>query len=362
MTKQHLFKWLQQHQRRLLFGLFLFMPLLTLLIVGVREPDSESTNPAPTMAPSATGAIAPLPSVPLSTPQPSVTTPPPAKPAPQKTPTAKVGVKNPTYTGQQAVINQRAKEAFTSLAASVDAAVEMRVAIAVNASTLTVGTSSEGLITSLQGKSLGQLAAQTTYAVTHDGGGLRLGASALPDTVVLDPGPGGLFYLGDRSYRGRLVLIARPDGTLMAVNHVSLRKYLHSVVASEVSSSWSIEALKAQAVAARSYALTYHFKPVSSLYDLGNDEYYQVYSGIAREAESTNKAVDLTAGEYVSYKGGVVESLYAASDDIVAEAFQGHGMSQLGALNLAEQGYTYAQILANYYPSTKVGRIEIDHE
>lgn len=362
MTKQYLFKWLQQHQRRLLFGLFLSMPVFTLLIVGLREPGSESVNQPPMAPPSATGAIASIPSIPLPTPQPSVTATPTAKPAPSKSPTAKVGVKNPTYTGQQAVINQRAKEAFTSLSASVDAAVEMRVAIAVNASTLTVGTSGEGLITSLQGKSLGQLAAQTTYAVTYDGGGLRLGASALPDTVVLDPGPGGLFYLGDRSYRGRLVLIARPDGTLMAVNHVSLRKYLHSVVASEVSSSWSIEALKAQAVAARSYALTYHFKPVSSLYDLGNDEYYQVYSGIAREADSTNKAVDLTAGEYVSYKGGVVESLYAASDDIVAEAFQGHGMSQLGALNLAEQGYTYTQILGNYYPSTKVGRIEIDHE
>jgi stage II sporulation protein D len=57
-----------------------------------------------------------------------------------------------------------------------------------------------------------------------------------------------------------------------------------------------------------------------------------------------------------------VESLYAASDDIVTEAFQGHGMSQLGALSLAEQGSTYEQILANYYPKTKVGRIEIDPE
>ncbi len=55
-----------------------------------------------------------------------------------------------------------------------------------------------------------------------------------------------------------------------------------------------------------------------------------------------------------------MESLYAASDDIVAEAFSGRGMSQLGAKSLAEKGYKYDQILANYYPSTKVGKIAKD--
>jgi SpoIID/LytB domain protein len=150
------------------------------------------------------------------------------------------------------------------------------------------------------------------------------------------------------------------DGRLWAVNYVNLRNYLHSVVASEVSPSWNNAALKAQAVAARSYALTYYFRPANPLYHLGNDEYYQVYSGIEREAAQTNAAVDETSGEYVSYKGGIVESLYAASDDIVAEAFQGKGMSQLGALSLANQGYSYETILSSYYPGTAVGKIVQD--
>ncbi|HEY9643626.1 MAG TPA: SpoIID/LytB domain-containing protein, partial [Coleofasciculaceae cyanobacterium] len=152
------------------------------------------------------------------------------------------------------------------------------------------------------------------------------------------------------------------DSHLWGVNFVNLRQYLYSVVASEVSPSWPMEALKAQAVAARSYALTYYFKPVNSLYQLGDDEYFQVYSGVAREADTTNKAVDATAGQFVSYRGGIVESLYAASDDIVADAFQGRGMSQLGALGLAEQGYTYEKILTNYYPGTGVGQIQQDFE
>jgi peptidoglycan hydrolase-like amidase len=123
-----------------------------------------------------------------------------------------------------------------------------------------------------------------------------------------------------------------------------------------------MEALKAQAVAARSYALTYYFKPVSPLFHLSATEYYQVYSGISREAERTRQAVDGTAGQYVSYQGGIVESLYAASDDIVADAFRGRGMSQLGAKSLAEQGYSYQKILEYYYPGTAVGRIKQYYE
>jgi SpoIID/LytB domain protein len=44
------------------------------------------------------------------------------------------------------------------------------------------------------------------------------------------------------------------------------------------------------------------------------------------------------------------------------EAFQGRGMSQLGALNLAEQGYSYEQILSHYYPGTGIGKIAMDQE
>lgn len=152
------------------------------------------------------------------------------------------------------------------------------------------------------------------------------------------------------------------SGKLWAVNYVNLRQYLYSVVGAEVSPSWPMAALKAQAIAARSYALTYYFKPANKLYHLGSDEYFQVYKGIESEANTIYKAVNETAGSFVSYRGGIVESLYAASDDIVSEAFQGRGMSQLGALSLAEKGYTYEQILKNYYPKTGVGRIEIDPE
>ena len=78
------------------------------------------------------------------------------------------------------------------------------------------------------------------------------------------------------------------------------------------------------------------------------------------EASSTHQAVHDTSGEYISYGEGVVESLYAATQDIVNDAHSGYGMSQMGALDLARQGYRYYEILAAYYPDTSVGRIDID--
>ncbi len=182
----------------------------------------------------------------------------------------------------------------------------------------------------------------------------------LPSIVAIDPGGGG-FSVGNRVYRGRLMLVVS-KGRLWGVNYVDMGSYLYSVVASEVSPSWPPESLKAQAIAARSYALSHYFRPASSFYHLGATEQYQVYSGIEREAAQTKQAVDATSGQFVSYRGGVVESLYAASDAIVAEAFQGKGMSQLGALALAERGATYTQILSHYYPGTGVTRIVLDHE
>jgi stage II sporulation protein D len=294
-------------------------------------PDRPQTPPTPIASP-----------IPLPTPKPSVS------------PTVM-----PSLTAEQQALNQQYKTSFES--ASVDSNIEMHVAIAEGVSTLTVSTTANATLLNKEGQVLQSLSAGRPYTLGASGQSLKLGDSALPQVVMLDPSPTGLFTLGDRTYHGRLLLVAE-SGAIWAVNFVNLRQYLHSVVASEVSPSWPMEALKAQAVAARSYALTHFFRPASSLYHLGATQRHQVYSGIEREAEPTTQAVDATSGQFVSYRGGVVESLYAASDDIVARAFQGHGMSQLGALDLAKQGYTYEQILSNYYPNTGIGQIEMDME
>ena len=263
-------------------------------------------------------------------------------------------------TPAQKAMNAQAKAAFEATNAPVDAYVEMHVSIA-KGRAIAFASNTAITMTNDQGKTISILGASDVHTAQFAGSGLSIGGTSLPARVFLEPEPGGLLYLNNRPYRGKLLLAPDSSGQLHAVNYINLRHYLYSVVASEVSPSWSAEAIKAQAVAARSYALTYYFKPAGkTLFHLGSDEYYQVYSGTQKEDDRSNQAVDATAGEYVSYKGGVVESLYAASDDIVAEAFSGKGMSQLGAKNLAEQGYKYDQILANYYPTTKIGKIAKD--
>jgi stage II sporulation protein D len=267
----------------------------------------------------------------------------------------------PQPTESKAEIERRKQRVREMIAPNIDASVEIHVALASGAKELSIAVSGSGKLLDQSGKSLHTLKTGRTYAIAPTAQGMTIGDNVMPNAVWVIPDPTSLLSLGDHAYRGTLLLVA--DGNhLWAVNYVNLRQYLHSVVGAEVSPSWPTHALKAQAIAARSYALTYFFKPVNQLYHLGSDEYYQVYKGVESEADATRNAVDATAGAFVSYRGGIVESLYAASDDIVTEAFQGHGMSQLGALSLAEQGSTYEQILANYYPKTKVGRIEIDPE
>lgn len=251
--------------------------------------------------------------------------------------------------------------AAANVSTAIDSVLEMHVAIAVEANSLAIGTSTPGVILDTNGQVLRELPAESAFTAQLDGSGITLNSWQLPSAVFIEPTEGGLVYVGDRWYRGRLLLMVRPSG-LLAVNYVLLRDYLYSVVGAEVSPSWPMAALKAQAIAARSYALTYYFKPATDFYHIGDDEQYQVYAGADKEADSTYQAVNETAGEFISYRGGIVESLYAASDDIVIDVHGGRGMSQLGALKLAEEGYDYRQILGTYYPGTGLARIEVDQE
>jgi SpoIID/LytB domain protein len=110
-----------------------------------------------------------------------------------------------------------------------------------------------------------------------------------------------------RAYRGRLVVSS--DGKrVQVVNVVGLEAYLKGVVPAEMPSSWAAEALKAQAVAARSYALANLKK--SPDFDLYGDTRDQVYGGVAAESPAASAAVDATRGQVVLYAGKVADALF----------------------------------------------------
>ena len=245
---------------------------------------------------------------------------------------------------------------------TIDSVLEMRVAVAKDVSAIGFATSSNGTIADLDGNVLKSLSPESASLASISNGLTVDGEPVAGGVFWIYPENGGYVAIGDRWYRGRVLVALRERG-LIAVNYVLLGDYLYSVVGSEMSPGWSIESLKAQAVAARSYALTHNIHPASEAYfDLDNTQRFQAYKGIEREANTTQAAVQATAGEFISHDGGIVESLYAASQEIVDDAHKGSGMSQLGAKDLAEQGYSYAEILAHYYPGTALGRIETDPE
>jgi len=82
---------------------------------------------------------------------------------------------------------------------------------------------------------------------------------------------------------------------LTAVNYVDLEQYLYSVLGSEMNGNWPQEALKAQAVAARTYAIYKRENEKNGIYDLGTQA-SQVYNGIESESPGTHRAVNATDG------------------------------------------------------------------
>ncbi len=115
---------------------------------------------------------------------------------------------------------------------------------------------------------------------------------------------------GVPAYRGRMEIVKTKEG-LVLINEVLLEEYLYSVVPSEMPASYPIEALKAQAVCARTYGYGYLLKPGYAAFGAHVDDSvgYQVYNNIAENVNST-KAVKETAGELLLYEGEPVNAYY----------------------------------------------------
>lgn len=102
----------------------------------------------------------------------------------------------------------------------------------------------------------------------------------------------------------------RVGNVIDVINYVSLNHYLYGVVPMEMPSTFPLEALKAQAIAARNFTLANINKHLSSGYNLCDSADCQVYGGYDRETENTNLSVDETDGIVIKYKGEIVNATY----------------------------------------------------
>ena len=117
-------------------------------------------------------------------------------------------------------------------------------------------------------------------------------------------------YVGKNLYRGQLQIIKTKNGMLSAVNILNIEDYIKGVLYHEISQRWPIEAIKAQAVASRTFAIYQAQQRFDKDYYLSADVRSQVYKGVFAEKYRTNEAIKATAGEILMYKNKVLPAFF----------------------------------------------------
>jgi stage II sporulation protein D len=133
------------------------------------------------------------------------------------------------------------------------------------------------------------------------------------DKMDIIPAAEPSIYLNKRLYKGTFRVVKTKQKKLIAVNIVGIEDYLKGVLYHEVSHRWPMEAIKAQAIASRTYALYQIDENSHRHYHIYSDISSQVYNGVYAQRYRTNKAVDDTKGRVLTWKGGLVPAFFHAA-------------------------------------------------
>jgi stage II sporulation protein D len=150
--------------------------------------------------------------------------------------------------------------------------------------------------------------ANGSLKIVNQSSGKAVGKFSAPLTAT---GPGFLSLAGAGTYRGSLEFRPNGSGGIYTVNVVGLDDYVQGVVAAEMPSTWSAQALDAQAIAARTYAITTDVS--GGFFNLYPDTRSQMYRGVGAETAATDAAVAATSGQIVTYNGAPAVTYFFAS-------------------------------------------------
>ncbi|WP_278503659.1 SpoIID/LytB domain-containing protein [Mitsuokella multacida] len=211
---------------------------------------------------------------------------------------------------RHAPASAKSAKASVTAAQPTKQAPDLRVGLASGRASLTI-TPAGGKATVQTGSSKTiTLAANTAAAIRWQAGAFLVGREKLRgDVLTIRPSGAGELALDGRRYRGALEL-RHKGGGLTAVNVVPVDGYLRSVVPEEMPVDWPAEAIKAQSVAARSFALASRGRHTSEGYDLCTTTHCQLYTGTAAEKSASNAAIKATRGEVLTYGGKPIEALF----------------------------------------------------
>ncbi|MFH0941361.1 MAG: SpoIID/LytB domain-containing protein [Candidatus Omnitrophota bacterium] len=150
--------------------------------------------------------------------------------------------------------------------------------------------------------------------VTPSEGGIKVKNTIYnTDAIMVISKNKAAISINNRSYRGDISIYKDASGKLLVVNALDLESYLKGVLYHEISHKWPIDAIKAQAVASRTYALYQKEVMRSKDYDVAADTSSQVYGGYSSEKRKTNRAVNFTSGEVLTYKGKLFPAYFHAT-------------------------------------------------
>ena len=125
-------------------------------------------------------------------------------------------------------------------------------------------------------------------------------------------------WVGQKRFSGKLNILVL-DSEILVVNVLGIEKYLSSVVGAEMPTKWPMEALKAQAIASRTYALK---QKGNSLFDIDSTQKNQVYNGLESRTNKTTRAVKSTRSLVLIYKNKLINALFHSSSGGMTENSQ----------------------------------------
>lgn len=158
-------------------------------------------------------------------------------------------------------------------------------------------------------------------------------------SIQIVPQTDGFWLLGKTRYRGGISTSVLKS-QLILVNTVNMNQYLKGVVPKEMTGTWPIEALKAQAVAARTYALTIKTKHAHQGFDLCSTVDCQVYGGYSAEMPNSNMAVDQSDGQKMYYMDQLIQAYYHASSGGRTENSENVWSARLPYIRSVEDPYS----------------------
>ncbi len=194
----------------------------------------------------------------------------------------------------------------------------MRVGIIVGQESALVGCDGPFEVVDLESGRV-DLREQGRVQVRSSGRGLDLGGVSYGPTVRMQPRAGRMQAAG-RAYRGALEIRRSGADRLTVINEVDLEEYLYGVVRSEMDPRWPGEALRAQAIAARSLAVRGSGRFAREGYDVASTTDSQVYGGVAAEDPRTSAAVDATRGLILYHSGAPIFAAFHADSGGATES------------------------------------------